>query len=196
MSNTTFNTPTATPHRLVDKPATARRLLGRFSTHGSPATPSRSVGTSGHRPRGPSLPVTNLCTPEPRRLGLPFPSIPSEPTSAGPPLLPPAPIGTGQPFSYTFTCSHFPAMSAASDPRSPRSLTSGSNSSGISVSSGSQAQSVRASTVDSNVLSCPGAAISAFSPGTRANVVNGKRKQLLLTLFPLRLLTPARRPFR
>jgi hypothetical protein len=172
MSFTANNAPTSTPRRLLETPInTARRLLGRSQSqaHISPAAATPifrgSSSSSQHirAPQGAASLDHIIRTSSPARIGLPYPSIPMEPAvGAGPPLLPSEVIGTGKPYSYNFRYSPCPAPSTAGDPQSPGS----NNNSGSSVSGAA-----------SNApASHHGADQSAFSPGTRAQVVSGKRK--------------------
>ncbi|KAH6899287.1 hypothetical protein BKA70DRAFT_1230895 [Coprinopsis sp. MPI-PUGE-AT-0042] len=172
MSTNIDKTPTFTPRRPVDKPLTARRLLGRGNSVGiGQGTPTRGPSSSARQFRGSQgiLAVDNLVTASsPIRFGLPFPSIPAEPAGgAGPPLLPSAPIGTGLHFDYSFRYSPFPAMSASEDLPSPIAESGSSNTRLSGVPSSSQAHLV--------------ANQSAFSPRTRVEVVNGKRRMSLNT---------------
>ncbi|KAH6893811.1 hypothetical protein BKA70DRAFT_1440152 [Coprinopsis sp. MPI-PUGE-AT-0042] len=174
MSSNTGNTPASTPRRLIDRPVAARRLLGRDYSQGNTnqvGTPARGLTSSSRQSHGSQgsviFPqVTNLIASEsPVRAGRPSPSIPLEPSvGAGPPLLPSALIGTGLHFDYSFRYSPFPALSPSEHLRS--SLSTCSADSLVSErSSASEAQEVH-----SNVTQ------SAFSPGTRVEIVNGKRR--------------------
>lgn len=161
MSSNDGKTPTLTSRHLVDRPMTGRRLWGRgypgVNTNSQPATPTRGASSSSHHPHraGSAASISNLISSLSSAGDVRYyPPIPMDPAASA-----------SRDYDYSKFCySPFPSPISSGDHQSACTARS-PNASLSAFPNESNNQGVH-----------PNADQSAFSPGTRATIVKGKRK--------------------